>query len=153
MKRAGLIFLSTTLLLTGCHNAATGAGTGTVAGASTGAIIGGLIGGPVGMLGGMVIGAPVGAIAGGVTGAMLDVGEKARPNQTTPETLKKVEASQPLSLEDVENLAKAGVKEELIIGRLHETNSHFDLKSADLVRLKNNGVSEGIINSMFDMVQ
>jgi curli biogenesis system outer membrane secretion channel CsgG len=60
-------------------------------------------------------------------------------------------ASQPASqVDSVIQSVKAGLSEGLIIKTLQRTNKPANLSPADLVKLKNAGVSENIINVMLD---
>src|SRR5438552_5938279 len=60
-------------------------------------------------------------------------------------------AAQPASqVDSVIQSVKAGLSESLIIRTLQRTNKPANLTTADLVKLKNAGVSENIINVMLD---
>lgn len=58
--------------------------------------------------------------------------------------------SAPSRVENVIQLVKGGMSEELIIRSLRKVNLPIDLTTADLVSLKNAGVSERIITVMMD---
>src|SRR6185503_8135735 len=53
-------------------------------------------------------------------------------------------------VDSVIQLVKSGTSENLIIKTLQRQNKPIDLSPADLVKLKNAGVSENIINVMMD---
>lgn len=151
MKRRPTKFIITlsamAILLTGCQQTMMSAGKGTLAGAAGGAAFGGLMAGPAGVLGGAIIGAPIGFASGVVAGACSEVAAKG--------TLKDHNCSRPsaqdnpLTLEDVRNLSKAGVDDALIVKTITSSNTRFDLKSEDLVSLKNEGVSPQVIDALY----
>src|SRR5690348_5511428 len=53
-------------------------------------------------------------------------------------------------VDNVIQLVKSGMSENLIVKTLQRQNKPIDLSPADLVKLKNAGVSENIINMMMD---
>jgi len=59
-------------------------------------------------------------------------------------------AAAPSPVDSVIQSVKAGLSENLIIRTLKRDNKPIDLTTADLVKLKNAGVSENIINVMLD---
>lgn len=54
------------------------------------------------------------------------------------------------SIDDVIEMSKAGLSESLIITTLRKEGQAFDLKPADMVRLKQSGVSDAVIQAMID---
>src|SRR5690242_16116603 len=56
----------------------------------------------------------------------------------------------PSRVDSVVESVKAGLSESLIIRGLQRENKPFDLTTADMVKLKNAGVSENIISVMLD---
>jgi len=57
---------------------------------------------------------------------------------------------QPLTQADVISLTKASTADEEIIRRIDESRSVFRLGAADVVRLRQEGVSERVVNFMLD---
>src|SRR5579864_637894 len=72
---------------------------------------------------------------------------KAAPKAATKAAPAKAAAS---PVDSVIESVKAGLSESLIIRTLKRDNKPLDLTPADLVKLKNAGVSENIINVMLD---
>jgi hypothetical protein len=56
----------------------------------------------------------------------------------------------PLSQGDVISMVKAGVTDEEIMRRIDDTRTVFRLSSDDVVRLRNDGVSDRVVNYMLD---
>ncbi|MDD5167155.1 MAG: glycine zipper domain-containing protein [Candidatus Omnitrophica bacterium] len=132
---AGLILFST-----GCESNKTRVAEGSVIGGVLGAAAGAGIGSLGGNAGaGAGIGAAVGALGGGIIGAQIDKkpGEQAQgtnPNQMT--------------LEQVVNLVKQGTSEETIIREINVSKSIFTLSAAQVDNLKQQGVSQKVIDAM-----
>lgn len=59
-------------------------------------------------------------------------------------------ASGPLSIEDVIQMSKAGVSDELIIARVKRNAKAFDFNTAEIVELRKSGVSETVIKYLVD---
>ncbi len=55
-----------------------------------------------------------------------------------------------LTLEEVVDLAKAGVSEELIVARVKRNAKAFDLNSNEILELKKSGVTENVIKFLLD---
>lgn len=72
-------------------------------------------------------------------------GQAAKPAATHPTAPK---AASPV--DSVIQLVKSGMSENLIIKTLQRQNKPMDLSPADLVKLKNAGVSENVIGAMMD---
>jgi len=125
------------VLLAGCMSpVGPNQATGTAVGAATGAIIGGsLRNDPGDALIGGVIGALIGALAG------KDVDDVTRQH---------VSQGQPLTLEDVKELAKAKVGDDLIISQIKSTRTVYRLSSAQIIELKNAGVSQKVLDYMIN---
>src|SRR5512135_1915000 len=70
---------------------------------------------------------------------------KAAPKATPAKAAAK---SAPSQVDSVIESVKAGLSESIIIRTLKRDNKPADLTTADLVKLKNAGVSENIINVM-----
>jgi len=74
---------------------------------------------------------------------------KAAPAKAAPAKAAS-KASQPSQVDSVIDSVKAGLSESIIIKTLQRENKPANLSTADLVKLKNAGVSENIINVMLD---
>jgi len=141
------------VLLTGCqnpdgtqNNTGSGALIGGVFGALTGAAIGGRNHGGQDAL----IGAAAGALAGGLVGNSMDREQEARLKAQAPQTYAKVDQGQPLSLADVKALAKAGISEDVIISQIKSSRTVFHLSAADIIELRDTGVSDKVVNYMIN---
>ena len=144
MKCSNSILLSAALILAaGC---ATNTGTGALVGAGLGAGTGALIAGGQGAL----IGGAVGAAAGGLVGNALDAQSQKNLEQNSPNTMRKIEKKQQLGLNDIIAMSQAGVDPDTIISMIQSSNSQYSLTSADVIKLKNAGVSEKVINYMIN---
>ncbi|HEV3263553.1 MAG TPA: glycine zipper domain-containing protein [Gemmataceae bacterium] len=113
---------------------------GALAGGGIGAVTGALIGGASGHAGGgALIGAGAGALAGGLIGNSADKSEQ-----------RAVAAAQArqLGLTDVAQLSQQHISDTVIVGQIRSTGSVYRLSSTDIVWLKENGVSDYVINEM-----
>ncbi len=156
MKSNTILLLGTALiglLPAGCETpygdpdrTATGALTGGAIGLASGALLGGRHHAAEGAL----IGGAIGAVTGGLIGHSLDEEHRARLRQQAPETYVKVDQGQPLSVADVKALASAGVGDDVITSQIRNSKTIFRLSSADIIDLKNAGVSEKIIEYMIN---
>ena len=140
------------LSVTGCMSpqgqpdyTASGALGGAAAGAIVGSSMGGRHSGPA-----AVVGAAVGAVAGGLIGHAMDQEQQQRLQAQSPQTLQHVEQNRPLDVADVKALAKAGVSDEIIISQIHNSRTVYRLGTADIIDLKNSGVSERVIDFMIN---
>ena len=133
------------VLACGCSslsNTEKGVGAGGLIGAGTGA----LIGNATGHTGaGALIGAGVGALSGGLVGHAVDESEK--------KTEAKIAAATnpprgPLGLVDVVQLAQAHVTDDVIVSQIRSTRSVFYLSANDTIWLKQQGVSDRVIQEM-----
>ena len=140
------------LALTGCeypngepNNTGTGALAGGGVGAASGAVIGGRNAGE-----GAVIGGAVGAVAGGLIGNSMDREQQARLREQAPQTYTRVDQGQSLSVADVKALAKAGISEDVIINQISISHTVFHLSTADIIDLRDSGVSDKVIDFMIN---
>ena len=141
------------VLVTGCqnpdgtqNNTGSGALIGGVFGALTGAAIGGSRHGGQDAL----IGAAAGALAGGLIGNSADREQEARLKAQAPQTYSKVEQGQPLAVADVKALAKAGISEDVIVTQIKASRTVYHLSAADIIDLRDSGVSDKVVNYMID---
>ena len=56
----------------------------------------------------------------------------------------------PLTQADVISMVKAGVTDEEIMRRIDDTRTVFRLSSDDVIRLRNEGISDRVVNYMLD---
>lgn len=147
-----LSVLAVTIVLTGCetpygtpNRTGTGALMGGAIGAASGAVIGGRNAGA-----GALIGGAVGAVTGGLIGNAMDREAQARLQQQAPQTYTRIDQGRPLSVADVKALAAARVGDDVIISQIRSTHTSFQLSSADLIDLKNAGVSDRVVEAMIN---
>jgi hypothetical protein len=148
------IIAATALVLVGCYTpegrpdrTASGALAGGALGAGTGAIIGGATG-DAGA--GAAIGGALGALTGGIIGHSIDQSQRESLERQSPQTLHRVEQGQPLGLADVKALARAGVSDEVIISQIRNSRTAYRLTTAEIIELKDSGVSERVIDFMIN---
>jgi outer membrane lipoprotein SlyB len=145
------VMAASAVVLTGCvnpdgsqNNTGTGALMGGAMGAMTGAAIGGRAhGGPDAL-----IGAAVGALAGGLIGNAADREQEARLRAQAPQTYVRVDQGAPLTIADVKALAKAGIGEDVIISQIANSRTVFHLSAAEIIDLRDSGVSDKVVNYM-----
>lgn len=130
------------LCVCGCQNTKTraveGALIGTVLGAGAGYGIGqgGHHGGE-----GAGIGAAAGALTGALIGSQID---KPGANQQSAGTVN----PNQMSMQQIIDLSRQGVNENVIIDRIRLSNTKFALTAQDISYLKSQGVSDTVINAM-----
>jgi hypothetical protein len=113
---------------------------GTAVGAATGALAGAAIGhSGHHTAGGALIGGTIGALAGALVGKEIDEATRTHVVQ-----------GQPLTLEDIKALARANVRDDLIIGQINATRTVYRLTTAQILELKNAGVSDAVIDYMIN---
>ncbi len=122
-------------------------GSGALSGAAAGAAIGGMA---TRSGQGALIGGAIGAMAGGLVGHGMDAQEEARLQAQAPSTYERVRHDQPLTVSDVKELARAGVGEDLIISQIRSSRTVYHLTTAEIIDLKNSGVSERVIDFMIN---
>ena len=141
------------VLLTGCQNpdgTQNHTGSGVLIGGAIGALTGAAIGGHNHGGQDALIGAGAGALAGGLIGNSMDREQEARLKAQSPQTYARVDQGQPLSLADVKALAKAGISEDVIIAQIQNSHTVFHLSSADIIDLRDAGVTDKVVNSMIN---
>jgi outer membrane lipoprotein SlyB len=143
MKKIVLGLVTTTVILTGCESKT---GTGALVGAGGGAVIGGAVGGWQGAL----IGGAAGAVGGALIGYALDEHDRAVMQERSPRTLQRIDRGEQLSIDDIKNMSKNGLKDEVIMNQIDATNSVFELSSDEIISLKKAGVSQRVINYMIE---
>lgn len=142
------------ILFAGCQTydgrtdrTATGALTGAAIGAGTGAMIGSHSG-DAGA--GALIGGAIGALTGGIIGNAMDQQQREILARQNPQTLQRVDQGQPLGLADIKALSKAGVSTEVIISQVRQSRTVYRLTTAEIIDLKDAGVSEKVIDFMIN---
>jgi len=150
-----LVFAMATsaVVLTGCQNpdgTQNNTAGGALIGGAIGAITGAVIGGPRNGGAGALIGAAAGAIGGGLIGNSMDQEQNARLRAQAPQTYARVDQGQPLSVADVKALAKAGIGEDVIINQIKNSRTVYHLSTADIIDLRDSGVSDKVINYMIN---
>lgn len=141
----------------GCQNTKTRATEGGVIGGVLGAAAGGIIGHQMGRgAEGAAIGAATGAVAGALIGGQIEKpGQAGQPAQAATEgTAVQSQAVNPnqMTVQQVIDLTKQGVNENVIIDKIKLTNSKFSLSAEEVSTLKQQGVSQKVIDSMQGLV-
>lgn len=148
-----LVLAGSAVLLTGCQNpdgTQNNTGSGALIGGVFGAIAGSAIGGPRNGGAGALIGAAAGAVGGGLIGNSMDQEQNARLRAQAPQTYVKVDQGQPLAVADVKALAKAGISEDVIISQIQNSHTVYHLSAADIIDLRDSGVSDRVVNYMIN---
>ena len=122
---------------------------------ASGALAGGAAGAMAGSMGrhpgpAPLIGAAVGAVIGGLIGHGMDQAQETQLRAQAPQTLQRVEQSQPLTVADIKALSKAGVSDDLIISQIRNSRTVYHFSTGGIVDLKNAGVSERVIDFMLN---
>jgi len=120
---------------------------GALAGGATGAIVGSMARHPGP---GALVGGAVGAVVGGLIGHGMDQEQEARLRAQAPKTMQRIDQGQPLTVLDVKSLTKAGISDDLIISQIRNSRTVYYLTTADIINLKNAGVSERVIDFMIN---
>ncbi len=141
MKKTTLLvlFLAVALVIAGCESTGPKTKTGAVAGGLIGATAGGIIGHQSGHgLEGAGIGAAIGAISGALLGSSMDQHDKAatsvNPNH--------------IPLTKIAEMGKQGTPDAVIIVEIDRTHSAYTLNSEIITYLKQNKVSDKVIDYM-----
>ena len=150
-SRANLVVACVSLSVAGCvspYGQPNNTGSGALIGGATGAIVGSAVARHPGV--GALIGGAAGVVAGSLIGNSMDRAQQTRLEASAPQTWQHVEQGQPLNVEDVKALARAGVSDDLIISQIHNTRTVYHLGTTDIITLKNAGVSEKVIDFMIN---
>ena len=152
LNTLALVIGTAAVVLTGCETpngspdrTATGALIGGALGMASGALLGGRHSGE-----GALIGTAVGAVTGGLIGHSMDQEAQARLRQEAPQTYARLDQGQPISLADVKALAAAKVSDDVVISQIRNSRTVFHLSSADIIDLKNSGVSDKVVDFMIN---
>ncbi len=155
MKKAGAGLLSLAILVSsvGCQSspnrAAEGSLIGGIIGAGTGAIIGNQgRNRNEGRTTGAVLGGIVGALGGALAGSQVQKQpQQQAQQQQVGQPVQAVNPSQ-MSIQQIVDLSKQGVHEDVIVDRIRMSNSRFTLSQSDVDYLKGQGVSQKVISGM-----
>ena len=129
------------LLVSGCQSM-NNTEKGALTGGGVGAVAGGLIGSATHHTGaGAAIGAVTGGLIGGAVGNDMDK-EKAKQ-----ERIAAAEARQ-LNITDIATMAQQHIGDGIIINQIRSTGSVYHLSTDEIVWLRQQGVSEGVIAEM-----
>jgi len=144
-----ILCLSFVALIMGCQGSQTRAGEGALVGGLIGATAGGIIGhqshhGAEGA----AIGAGVGAITGAILGSQIEKQPGQQPSQTSVAGAPGAYNPNQMTIQQIVDLTKQGINEAVIIDKIRITNSKFNLTQADIEYLKQQGVSQNVINVM-----
>ncbi len=140
-------------LSTGCStmsNTATGAGIGGALGAGLGTVVGAATGNP---RTGAVAGGLIGAGTGAAIGASEDAKEREQARVAQAQaTANQAAAARMMTPEDVVKLANSQppVGDDVIISQIRSTGSTFQLDAAWITWLKQNNVSDRVIDAMIN---
>lgn len=144
--------LLTTVLLAaaamaGCaspYHADQGALFGGLAGAGLGAVAGHAMGSTAA---GAAIGAGVGALGGAAVGAQMDEAD-ARNRAAIAAQLGRQVSADAVTIDDVVQMSRSGVNEELIITHIRKHGMARPLQTSDLISLQSQGISTRVIAAM-----
>jgi outer membrane lipoprotein SlyB len=124
---------------------------GALEGGAVGAAAGAMIGSTHGNSGeGALAGAAIGALAGGLIGHELDQQQQQRLHSQAPQTYARVDQGEPLSVDDIKALSKAGVGDEVILSQIRNTRSVYHLDTQQIIDLSSSGVSSRVIDAMIN---
>jgi hypothetical protein len=133
--------------LSGCqspYKSDQGALFGGLLGGGTGAIVGNSLGNP---LAGAAIGAGVGALSGAAVGNALDE-QDARNRAMIAQQFGQQVSATPATVNDIINMSRAGVNEELIANHVRIHGMAAPLQAQDIIALQQQGVSTRVIAAM-----
>jgi hypothetical protein len=128
--------------------------------ADSGAALGGLLGAGAGaILGhqtghrdeGALIGGGLGVLTGAIIGdAMDDIERESQEREARVEkALHEVrERDERLSILDVIRMSQAGISDSLIIAKIDQTRSYYELSASEIIDLKRSSVSDRVISFM-----
>jgi len=138
------------LLFVGCQNTQSRATEGAVIGGLLGATAGGIIGHQSGHGGeGAGIGIAAGVLTGALVGAQIKKTDQSALG-TTAGGAQGTNANQ-MAIQQIVDLSKQGVNEDVIVDRIRLSNSRYSLTVADIDYLKQQGVTQKVINAMQGM--
>lgn len=95
-----------------------------------------------------LVGGVIGAVSEGIASSTLDSQARMLMEEKSPNTLKKIDRGQRLSLNDIKAMSEAGISDPVITSQICTTGSIFYLTTSDIMDLKSAGVSERVIDVM-----
>jgi hypothetical protein len=116
-------------------------------------LLGALIGGALGAGGGYLIGAQMEKVKDNDSDAAVQAARNGEQNPATPEQARSASTADVnsdgfVTLDEVIAMKKAGFSDEEMIRRLRATNQIFELTTQQEQTLRDNGVSQYVINQM-----
>ena len=134
----------------GCESNKTRVAEGSVIGGLIGGAAGGIIGHQSGNAGaGAGIGIAAGAITGALVGSHIDKPQKQETVESATQTIEeKSPETKQLSMQQIINMSKQGLKDDEIIKEIRSTDSKFNLSAEGINYLKKEGVSQKVISAM-----
>jgi len=120
---------------------------GAVVGGGVGALTGAVIGGRKQRGEGALIGAGVGALAGGLLGRSTDIADQrqAANGAYVASQANAQAAALAVTNNDLVEMTRAGLSEDLIISTIRSRGGRFDLSPSGLISLKQYGVSDRVV--------
>jgi hypothetical protein len=150
MKKAFLFLMCLALVVlnAGCASSPNKAIEGAAVGGAVGAGAGAIIGHQSEHAGqGALLGGTIGALVGALAGSQVQKQPAPVSQANPPGPVSAINPNQ-MSIQQVVDLSKQGVHEDVIIDKIHLTKSRFTLSAEDVDYLKNQGVSQKVINDM-----
>jgi uncharacterized protein YcfJ len=133
------VILALVFVIVGCQSNTTRVGEGAGIGGAVGALAGTIIGYQSGHpFQGAAIGGAVGVGTGAVVGAQIK-----KPTQAT-----QAQASTQITMQQIVDWSKSGVSSDEIISKIKAANPKYSLTADDISYLKNQGVSQRVIETM-----
>lgn len=137
----------------GCASTGRNTGPGILLGGALGAGAGAIIGHQTGNAEqGALIGAGLGGLTGGLVGGALDRMEEERAAEMAVYEAETAAAIQELryvegqlSILDVIRMSQAGVSDAIIVAKINQSYSYFDLSAEEIIDLRLSGVSDPVI--------
>ncbi len=87
-------------------------------------------------------------IFNGALSAALDQSDRSYLEKQSPQTLKKIDNQEQLTVDDIKKMGLARLSDEVIMSQIDATQSIFYLSSADIVDLQKSKISQRVINYM-----
>ncbi|MFA5096377.1 MAG: glycine zipper domain-containing protein [Candidatus Omnitrophota bacterium] len=139
--RLTVSMIAALFLLTGCESLGPKTKTGAVAGGLIGATAGGIIGYQADApFVGAAIGAATGAVAGGLIGSAMDESDK-KAAEINPNHI---------PVPKIAEMGSQNTPDSVIIGEIQRTHSVYNLNSETIAYLKQNKVSDKVIDHMLN---
>ena len=145
---SGILSLVILAVSTGCQSSPNRAGEGALLGGLIGAGAGTIIGNQAndrdkGRTQGAIIGGVVGALGGALAGTQMQ-------KNPQPTAGQQAQANNPnqMAVQQIVDLSKQGVNEDVIVDRIRMSNSRFSLSPNDVAYLQGQGVSQKVISAM-----